>query len=432
MLTHARIQYSAGQGCFHAASVGVSGTIGLDKSGLIYVYDCGALSPFKSRLSDAIARFHREIRHRNIDVLFISHLHLDHVSGIEELCGPSGVGVDTVVLPLFDDFDRIISFARAVSQDAAGITDFIVGITIDPLATVAATLQPRRIVVVRRGEGGAPDRGEVDVAPEGPDEDGRGFRTVSWGWSGGGTLGADGAPNSLPGSGTQVVSIDDTSGIEVQGRRRADRWLLAPYVDQEVSDQRQEFLAELARRLFITVSQLEELVADPIGLTVLLDASRDELAAAYSAVKNLNVTSLSLLSVPSDSALTGRWRLLPTPPAWRFFSFTPADRRIGWLGTGDAALKQAARRRRLLDHYAARLQQVSTFLLPHHGSTHNFHEELLDRIEPRLCIAAAAPFSNWKHPGTSVIQAANSRGCPLWSVTGDRRSEIRENVWTRD
>lgn len=433
MLTHARHQYAAGQGCFHAAGVGSKGSKNLDPSGVIYVYDCGALSPYRANLTDAIDRFHSEIGHGHIDFLFISHLHLDHVSGIEQLCGPGNGSVDTVVLPLLSDIDRLISFARAAAEDAAGITDFFVQMIANPAIALVEHLRPRQIIFVQRGEGDAPS-GDEPLEPRGPSpqdigsssrkKSGTRWRLVGQGRSRSGTDIQAGRVGE-----TEIHTVDDTIGIEISNELSFQRWLLAPYVDEVVVERRAEFIAEAAQQLKITTCELEQRARNPQQLLDLVLHHKAELIRAYESVASLNVTSLSLLSVPADARKAGQWRVLHSPPAWRFYSFLPRSRRVGWLGTGDAALKQLTRCRSFLNHYSARLHQVSTFLLPHHGSAHNFRSELLDAIDPALCLAAAAPYSNWKHPGAAVIQAANSRGCPLWTVTGDRRSEVQENVW---
>ncbi len=59
-----------------------------------------------------------------LDVLFISHIHFDHISGIERLLDKTnGLTVDTIVMPLINVADRLFAYARAANEDPAAIND---------------------------------------------------------------------------------------------------------------------------------------------------------------------------------------------------------------------------------------------------------------------------------------------------------------------
>jgi hypothetical protein len=338
MLTHSRRQFAVGQGCFHAATVGRGHAKRFDPRGILYVYDCGALTPFDSHLSQAVERFHGLAGPRRIDFLFLSHLHADHVSGVERLCAAVWADVGTVVLPLLNDVDRLISFARTLEEDASGASEFFQDMVVDPVAAIAQRLRPEQIILVRRGEGpspGASEDGEPvePVGPSVPRDPGsgdRGDRQVKWRLVGSGEShentprgsGSDGGPAP------RVFTVDDTFAFEIADASGSAAWVLAPYVDTDVSDARVRFIAAAANNLGIKIPTFEDWARDPSKLLFLVTQCRDELAAAYKAVAGLNVTSLSLLSAPYDVAAIGRWRVLLPPPAWRFFSFLPSSQRL--------------------------------------------------------------------------------------------------------
>ncbi|RAK63310.1 MBL fold metallo-hydrolase [Phenylobacterium kunshanense] len=440
MIIHTRRQHAVGQGCFHSGSVGAGPPEAYDPSHLQYVYDCGAMGPYGASLRAEVNRFLAAGRGGSIDLLFISHLHLDHVSGVEQLCSGS-MAVGTVVLPLLNDIDRLVCFARAAAEAPGAITDFYRDLIADPTGAITQRLNPDQILYVRRGEGPAPGGGELDV-PERPDfprDPGRTRgeeRTSKWRLVGRGYAGSEGPQANgnvaqSPSAATPLIgTIDDTNGFEIVTAGESAAWILAPYVDVEVSAERQSFIHTVANLLGLSPHEFEQMASDPHFLLLLITNCREELAAAYNAVANLNVTSLCLLSAPYEVQAGSVWRLHRPNPTWAF-GYVRRGQKVGWIGTGDADLKKLARRKAFLDHYAARLKQIATLLLPHHGSAHNFHEELLDRIRPMVCIAAADAFSTWQHPGARVIQAANSRGIPLWVTTGSPRSRTWEAAVSR-
>jgi beta-lactamase superfamily II metal-dependent hydrolase len=103
--------------------------------------------------------------------------------------------------------------------------------------------------------------------------------------------------------------------------------------------------------------------------------------------------------------------------------------KIGWLATGDADLKTKKRRAAFLRHYRKLLDHVVTLTIPHHGSEGNFDVELLTRVDPEFCVAAADSVGKWRHPGTNVVQAIASHGRFLSVVTSKEPSEVEEEVW---
>jgi hypothetical protein len=154
----------------------------------------------------------------------------------------------------------------------------------------------------------------------------------------------------------------------------------------------------------------------------------DTLKAAYGLVaSNLNVTSMCVYSGPGDLHDTRGYRRLI--PRYGEHCLACCNVTGGWLGTGDAALKEKLRLDPFLKHYGSLLDRVATLTMPHHGSDGNFHPDLLDGVNPTYCVTAAAKFKDWRHPGTSVVQSVASRGIPLLVATADDRSAIDERFY---
>lgn len=80
VLENARQQRAIGQGCFHTASLAED-----DQLRLRYIFDCGAKSDSEKargqRIGELLAKTDKKAK---LDILFLSHIHEDHVKGVEE------------------------------------------------------------------------------------------------------------------------------------------------------------------------------------------------------------------------------------------------------------------------------------------------------------------------------------------------------------
>ena len=97
---------------------------------------------------------------------------------------------------------------------------------------------------------------------------------------------------------------------------------------------------------------------------------------------------------------------------------------VGWLATGDANLNAKSRRAAFQRHYAQVIEFVGTFGLPHHGSKHNFHEELNLR-HPALFFVSAGENNSYGHPHEEVTHALDR---PVWITTEQPATILREEI----
>jgi len=104
-LQNRRQQRAVGQGFFHTAELE-------DEEGrkLRYVYDCGAMQKQARQRNNRIDEHLQSVGSNAVlDVLFISHIHFDHISGLERLLDKAkGLKVDTIVMPLINVEDRLL------------------------------------------------------------------------------------------------------------------------------------------------------------------------------------------------------------------------------------------------------------------------------------------------------------------------------------
>lgn len=220
--------------------------------------------------------------------------------------------------------------------------------------------------------------------------------------------------------------MPDTLGFITTPTAAGRAWLLAPFVDPAVKASSASFIASLAAAMGQKVAALRKWLRNTSNVETLLTAHVSALKAAYAAIHtDLNITSMCLYSGPAPVFAKLQNQIHGKFGKW---SVHDSNNSIAWLGTGDAALADKKRRNAFLKHYGSLLDEVGTLALPHHGSDHNFHPALLDRIKPSFCVAAADQFSTWRHPGTAVAQSVASTGRFLSVVTANIDSEVTEQV----
>lgn len=422
---HERRQYPVGQGFFHAGFIDGNG----HGKPLRYVIDCGSMAKYAAERKARIREYVKSLRtKKSLDILFITHFHTDHVSGIEQLL--TAVKVDTIVMPFLNVEDRLIAYARSLSEDRASAeAEFYQALIQSPGSTVSR-FSPTNVIFVRPGNGdsGVPAEPEASpVAPPDLDLPLAEGRPGKWEVVGQGKV--ERYPTDAVDEGEHPgwMIVPDTMALRVPFLD--GKWLLAPYVDRGLSKDRSKFFHALAKERRVSLPKLKLWLQDASNVKSLITTGAADLIAAYNAVTtDLNITSLCLYSGPAH----------PTPGRWPFYEYEVGperllvyqggENRIAWLGTGDAALASGSRRAAFLRHYQRLLGNVGLLVLPHHGSEHNFHEELLRKIKPSICVASADRYSNWRHPSSHVVQSVCSNGSAIHVVTSRSASILREHV----
>ena len=134
----------AGQGLFYNGIL-------TDRKGHVFsfVYDCGTLSNERI-LNDSVNDFRGFIKKR-LDMLFISHLHKDHISHIPKLI--ENISLDTVVLPSIDPEIRLL---LASTIDGIEINHELVALYTDPARYFAERGANQIIILASDTNGGEP------------------------------------------------------------------------------------------------------------------------------------------------------------------------------------------------------------------------------------------------------------------------------------
>lgn len=427
-LINRRIQYAVGQGGFHA------GTLEDGHKKLRYIVDCGSMSKYSESRNQCIDDYLKgEGQGVALDILFITHAHADHLNGIDRLLKPnSGMNVKTIVTPLLTVGERLLCFARTKDVDPREANkSFYQKFTVDPEQALSR-FKPEQIIFVESSDGddGAPFSRD-DNGPN-SEQNSTKVRTEEQGRRSWDFVGQDKPQQN--GTEPQRLTIPDTVGFLFRAGGDDCKWLLATYVDPSIKARTKEFLEKLATQLSLKFEELLIKLEDTKYVKTLITQDVGKLVAAYKTLsKNLNVTSLIVYSGPIHVGCQPHFiktHNFGSPMRhWVDWSYPNHEGRVGWLGTGDAELKQKNRREAFFKHFGKLLDLVYTFTLPHHGSEGSFDKSLLEKIKPRHCVVAADHMPNWRHPGTSVVQAVASAGSVLSVVTSAKIAQIEEMVF---
>jgi hypothetical protein len=341
---------------------------------------------------EALRREIGTITEQPINVLFLSHLDSDHVSGVDTLVAHRTVG--EVVLPYLNDDEWALHLAAAVSSGtlSVALTDLVT----DPIDWFASRGFSRVTFIQTSGDddevdGPGPDlieptRGELEERS--PDS------TVELGWTR--STGLAGVPAG-PSVAIQTVIVGRGGVGRLSMSGYTLNWVLAPYAFRPSPWRFAKFSNGLIHEFGASLTAAEYAAA---ARTV---AGRQALRRCYdSAFKDHNLHSLVLYSGPLQSIVSP---LHHTAGQGHFV------RRVvhpGWLSNGDYGGAVKRRRVKLLNYYSRYVTSVGHITLPHHGSDLNFHSEMLTAF-PNLAAAVVAYGQNsYGHPGPGVQRAVGT------------------------
>lgn len=460
LLLHNRRQMPVGQGGFHVGSLRrVLGSEYLsppfddcnrfESADFLYVYDCGS-SP-KAAVEREIKDLLSHRPDRQLDILFLSHFDVDHICGTPKLLGAKrkrspGFAVDTIVLPYIDHAERLLAFARATVTSlnrGSRVPDFFRRMVIDP-GEALDDFRPRQIIFVEGEEPPTDDEAgtipDPDIGPwsgGGPDrrsEDGFGFKieashadTV---FDRGGAAGQYGrravrvrrlGRGRRPGAASMLLMANVAFRVHDWGGTLG--WRLLPHVRpapkaaitafERAAETELKWPAGSFRTNIEIASVREEAVTK----------HRMKLARAYRAIfggANKNLTSMSLYSGPANPQEADGWTIAP-------YLAPHHETKIGWMGTGDAPLKDLAEISAFERFYSDEMVRVASFMLPHHGSIENSNPARLVS-DADVYVAAADPRHDWEHPSDALRLAVRNAGKFVAVVREQRRTAFDETI----
>lgn len=161
--------HNVGQGLFYSGRL-INTNDPKNHEHFSFVYDCGSV-PSKDSLNREIDSFKKSLPlagssgEKRLNLLVISHLHDDHVNGLERLL--KGVKVDTVVMPFLDEGLKSLPLLESTEED-----EFLSDLYRDPVEWFASKGVRRIFLLVAEDttfekKDGSPDQtmisGESDI-----------------------------------------------------------------------------------------------------------------------------------------------------------------------------------------------------------------------------------------------------------------------------
>lgn len=448
-----RVQHAVGHGGFHTGHIqvfelpatGTVRTLDTEIMNFRYVYDCGSEqgNAFKSALNA-----HRLTCEGRTDILFVSHLHSDHINGIERL--QAIAPAETVAVPYLDVIERLIIILGDTESGAVSTS------ALEYFANPAGWWLSRgaRYVIFLEADDGGALRPDGPMEPDGPIEDGSDDHREPARWPDRKMPGARLAqhlrkprgivPEGLiaageakreAASGAVLAGAGSFMRLEWRSHEHANwqigDWILLPYVHPIDKAVRSRFQRALKKALRIRgqneeklAAKLVEFLCSPQKTKVLLDLYGEHFGKGH------NALSMSLYSGPycrntGPANNDRRWHRC----GWPYKDFLHYDitfvEPVGWLGTGDSALKQKLRRDSWLNFYQPYSSNVGVLTLPHHGSAHNFHDEILAFDGLKMALATTVERQERVAGMRDTLAAVEARGLRGHVVDDQRASSYR-------
>jgi len=311
-----RIQYPVGQGCFHVGTVEWRNEP--SAGSFRYVYDCGSKN--KTALARSVNAMLK--RHPGIDALFVSHLHDDHVNGLDRLLG--SVRANTVFIPHLSVSATVADLVADAADGA--LSHSLIEASLDPEGWFGQR-GVSRIVRVRPSP-----PGEAPTAGAGPDDSPEGgeppYREISW------------KPRETrdedAGRPANLESMESGEMLAPDPGSKALDWVLVPHVDPESQADVARFETEIAKVLGLP--DLENLTTQQLAKALRDSEQRNELRSCYTRCfgANHNRVSMSVYSGPKSDPEKRYWRY---SSGYSFGHLLHWRGAAGWIGTGDAELK---------------------------------------------------------------------------------------------
>lgn len=368
--------HSVGQGLFY------SGTINIDGTERHIVYDCGTFFEKGLLQHEINETFSCE---DTIDLLVISHMDQDHISGIRYLL--DRVSRVKVLFMPYTEPEELAFYAVKYESSRRKHTDYI-NLILD-FEDVVSNEKIQRVIMLTDQEGdGNP------VASEGTESEDISFKFR------GNREKQESIDKVLQEKKIQVAYYD---GICVFSMA----WDFRFYVQDHGREDRVRFHESLEKRE-LTISSFRDLRG--------LWESKEQLAKlkeAYEEVhKKLNLTSLMLLHKPlghDEFFITVYpigccrvWRHFPRCCIWRERGETSLTGTTILLG--DAMLRSKKSCEAIKTYFSNDLGDCAIALVPHHGSKDNGCQRLLQYIESELWVVSFGIHGRYGHPDTEVLR----------------------------
>lgn len=403
-----------GQGLFYEGQIGKINVI----------YDCGSTE--LSRVDNIVSNYVNKLKRKTVDLLVLSHLHTDHVNGLDELF--KHVKVRYVFLPYLLPFQRLLLASHEPEQ--AG--DFYYNFLADPVSYLVDRGAEKVVLMAggrRTGNEGdefphvdfqfddEEDLNEEDINDEAiilPDSDDL-FELIS-----------ANEPELEELFQKNKIFCKDHSGYVLMRRKWVFRFF------SSTSKKRLDKFIDSVKKEF----KLTSLPDNKQLRKIILDSNnRKRLRKCYDTSYNgrLNDTSLMVFHGPVFNislSITKQEDPLCTPYYRRAniqWEQNKPELKWGCLLTGDVNLKMVWTPFAI--HFGNYFAHMTDLLIPHHGSKDNWKSQILDVTkDSKSWIVSAGLGNRYGHPNVDIVLEVLNRGKVLfWS---NQLSKIDQEIYS--
>lgn len=355
-----RTFHSVGQGALYSENF----------KNFTFVYDCGSYKNKELIESEIRNSFDSK---ENIDAIFISHFHEDHINGLEYLL--KNYKIKYLFLPFLTEFEKIF---LVIENSIIGTRNtYLEGIILDPEQTINNDVTQ----VIR-------------IEPKSDNNDDKELLLID--------------------------NVDFPSKIK-SGTKLAiglSNWLLIPFHFRR--DEKTKQFQALIKAAGLKIESIVDFKA------ILEDSSKfSMLEQCYKDVKGtLNSNSLVLYSGPNESPMHSIYvsYTLPFKPLYPFY---PLE--AGCIYFGDYDASGNIKWKDLESSYSGYWNKIGCVQIPHHGSRHNYNTNI-NKKNPVLSILSCGETNHFRHPHGSVVKKIlKNDGYPM-IVTEKPHTRISQKI----
>ena len=383
-----RIIHPVGQGGFYTETLS-NGT-----QEATFVYDCGGFDKAKSKMAKYLDSFLPKGKpKKQIEAVFISHFHADHINGLQYLL--ENAEVKYLFLPQLTEEVLVgaMVYNYYTTKQSNWVNNFLLKLYRGD-ARFGSEERPTRIIQVDySNDSRVPENFGEDVFTEDS------LELRAWNWS--------------------LMEAVDLSAIDIfpaNAMLHCSKWLYIPYNSKVIQKKKDDLKKELGKLLGadVTVENLPSLLENHT-----VKACKEIYDKVFGSQQNH--TSMTLFSGTLEKTLRRRCKGLSECGCYHHCDYLVPYRYCcnpNFLYTGDFEPEKNVEGMR--DFYDTYWRKIASVQVPHHGSVNNYNSELYKY--PVRGIVSVGNDNTYYHPNIDTLINIQSMGCHPVIVTEDKSS----------
>ena len=400
MNTYARFTFEpVGQGLFYTGRIG----------DFNMVYDCGELHG-PMRIVNLIKDYKKNLNNTKIDMLVASHLHLDHVSGFDELL--NNTRVRYVFLPYLLPIQRLILAVSASAQANQSYYDFLA----DPVSYIVER-RVEKLILVGGGRNNE-DLGRDMPTNDNHNDEGIGINSEDMNDESIQLPDDDGLRTVIAENDHQLLDDQKVNGHLSIKNHSGMISLKNKWVFRFFAPPTKKNLKGFENCVMKVLPGIKRIDSKTLRRILSNKNDRDKLERCYKKTfgpKRLNDTSLMLFHGPtknvssflcpssSPTKISMNYRFYPCKSSFE------SDVRFGWVLNGDINFNKVWPE--FLKHFSAYRSHMTHLLIPHHGSKGNWNSNIMSSVvNPSHWFVSFGLGNPYRHPNHDVISEIVNKG----------------------